>query len=111
MDPRLRQGIMETAQSLGMNPLDLATIISYETGGTFDPTKRGPTTQWGQHRGLIQFGEPQARQYGVNWNDPLGSQLGVNGGCRQVFHVERLEARHGNAGRLQHRERWRAGAI
>lgn len=85
MDPRLRQGIMETAQSLGMNPLDLATIISYETGGTFDPTKRGPTTQWGQHRGLIQFGEPQARQYGVNWNDPLGSQLGANGAVAKYF--------------------------
>lgn len=85
MDPRLRQGIMETAQSLGMNPLDLATIISYETAGTFDPAKRGPTTQWGQHRGLIQFGEPQAQQYGVNWNDPLGSQLGANGAIVKYF--------------------------
>lgn len=85
MDPRLRQGIMETAQSLGMNPLDLATIISYETGGTFDPAQRGPTTQWGQHRGLIQFGEPQARQYGVNWSDPLGSQLGPTGAVVNYF--------------------------
>lgn len=46
----LRSGILETAQALGMDPVDLATIISYETAGTFDPTKRGPTTQWGQHR-------------------------------------------------------------
>ena len=75
----LRTGILQTAQALGIDPLDLATVISYETGGTFDPTKRGPTTQWGQHRGLIQFGEPQARQYGVDWNDPLGSQLGPDG--------------------------------
>jgi len=57
----------------------LATAISYETAGTFDPTKRGPTTQWGQHRGLIQFGEPQARQHGVDWDDPIGSQLGPDG--------------------------------
>lgn len=75
----IRTGIIETANALGMNPVDLATIISYETAGTFDPTKRGPTTQWGQHRGLIQFGEPQARQYGVDWNDPLRSQLGADG--------------------------------
>jgi hypothetical protein len=75
----LRSGILQTAQSVGVDPLDLATVISYETAGTFDPTKRGPTTQWGQHRGLIQFGEPQARQYGVDWNDPLGSQLGPEG--------------------------------
>ena len=56
----LAPGIVQTARSLGINPVDLATVISYETAGTFDPTKRGPTTQWGQHRGLIQFGEPQA---------------------------------------------------
>lgn len=70
---------MATASALGVDPVDLATAISYETAGTFDPTKRGPTTKWGQHRGLIQFGEPQARKYGVDWNDPVGSQLGPNG--------------------------------
>lgn len=73
------RGIVESARALGINPLDLATAISYETGGTFDPTQPGPTTQWGQHRGLIQFGEPQAREYGVDWNDPVGSQLGEAG--------------------------------
>lgn len=73
----LRSLIVETANSIGISPVDLATAISYETGGTFDPTKRGPTTKWGQHRGLIQFGEPQARKYGVDWNDPIGSQLGA----------------------------------
>ncbi len=81
----LRDGIIATAQSLGMDPVDLATIISYETAGTFDPTKRGPTTQWGQHRGLIQFGEPQAQQYGVNWDDPMGSQLGPDGAVAKYF--------------------------
>lgn len=75
----LARGIRESANALGVSPVDLATVISYETAGTFDPAKRGPTTQWGQHRGLIQFGEPQARQYGVDWNDPIGSQLGAEG--------------------------------
>lgn len=81
----LRTGIIETAASLGMDPKDLATIISYETGGTFDPAQAGPTTQWGQHRGLIQFGEPQAREYGVNWADPMGSQLGPDGAVARYF--------------------------
>lgn len=81
----LRAGILSTAQALGMDPVDLATIISYETAGTFDPTKRGPTTQWGQHRGLIQFGEPQAQEYGVDWNDPVGSQLGPQGAVARYF--------------------------
>ncbi|WP_248127286.1 flagellar biosynthesis protein FlgJ [Brucella pituitosa] len=81
----LRSGIVETAQAIGADPVDLATAISYETGGTFDPTKAGPTTQHGQHRGLIQFGEPQAQQYGVDWNNPLGSQLGANGAVASYF--------------------------
>lgn len=81
----LASGIIATAAALGMDPADLATIISYETAGTFDPTKAGPTTQWGQHRGLIQFGEPQARQYGVDWSDPLGSQLGPDGAIVRYF--------------------------
>lgn len=75
----LASGIYETAQALGIDPIDLATVISYETAGTFDPTKSGPTTQWGQHRGLIQFGEPQAQQYGVDWDNPVASQLGADG--------------------------------
>lgn len=77
--PEVKDGIVQTASALGIDPVDLATTISYETGGTFDPTKRGPTTKWGQHRGLIQFGEPQARQHGVDWSNPVGSQLGPNG--------------------------------
>jgi len=84
-DPRLRSGIIEAANALGVDPVDLATAISYETGGTFDPSQKGPRTKWGQHRGLIQFGEPQAKQYGVNWDDPLGSQLGANGAIVRYF--------------------------
>lgn len=84
----LRSGIVATARSLGMNPLDLATIISYETAGTFDPMKAGPTTQWGRHRGLIQFGEPQAKQHGVDFSSPdaaLASQLGEDGAVARYF--------------------------
>lgn len=75
----MQRGIIESAEALGVDPVDLATIISYETSGTFDPTKRGPTTKWGQHRGLIQFGNPQAKKYGVDWNNPIGTQLGAEG--------------------------------
>lgn len=81
----LRDGIVETANAIGADPIDLATAISYETAGTFDPTKAGPTTQWGQHRGLIQFGEPQAQQHGVDWSDPMGSQLGADGAIASYF--------------------------
>jgi hypothetical protein len=75
----IRRGIVETADELGVDPVDVATAISYETGGTFDPVKAGPHTKYGRHRGLIQFGEPQAAQYGVDWSNPVASQLGRGG--------------------------------
>lgn len=75
----LAQAITETATKLGISPVDLATAISYETGGTFDPWKAGPTTQWGQHRGLIQWGEPQAKQYGVHKDMPVADQVAAAG--------------------------------
>lgn len=73
-----QQMIIAGAEARGLDPIDVATAISYETGGTFDPVKGGPTTQWGQHRGLIQFGEPQAQQYGADFSSPdaaMKSQL------------------------------------
>lgn len=63
MSAELRMAIAGAARALGINPVDLATAISYETGGTFNPTIKGPTTKWGTHRGLLQWGEPQAKQY------------------------------------------------
>lgn len=82
LPPRMRQLITETAIALQIPPEELATLISFETGGTMDPMQPGPTTRWGQHRGLIQFGEPQAKQYGVDFSSPeaaLESQLGKDG--------------------------------
>ncbi len=71
----LATAIMNSARRLQIDPIDLATAISYETGGTFDPWQAGPTTQWGQHRGLIQWGEPQRKQYGVYEGMPNSEQL------------------------------------
>lgn len=53
------------AKARGLDPIDVATAISYETGGKFDPTIKGPTTQWGTHEGLIQFGDPQGQEHGA----------------------------------------------
>lgn len=76
---RVSVGLREAADELGVDPVDLATIVSYETAGTFNPTKKGPTTKWGQHEGLIQFGQPQAKEYGYDRNNPYDSQLGRGG--------------------------------
>lgn len=61
----LRAGLIEAGRLLGVDPLHIGTTVSYETGGTFDPWQKGPTTKWGTHRGMIQFGEPQAQKYGA----------------------------------------------
>lgn len=75
MNPDLAAAITDSASRLGISPVDLATVISYETAGTFDPWKAGPTTQWGQHRGLIQWGEPQRQKYGVYEGMPVAAQM------------------------------------
>jgi hypothetical protein len=85
---RFRQKLQESADALGMPATELAAIISYETGGTFSPTKRGPTTKWGQHQGLIQFGKPQAKRYGADFSSAeaaLESQLGPDGAVVKYF--------------------------
>jgi hypothetical protein len=79
MSAELAQAIQATAGKLGIDPVDLATAISYETAGTFDPWKAGPTTKWGQHRGLIQWGEPQRQKYGVSQDMPVPAQVEAAG--------------------------------
>lgn len=79
MASRLAQAIIQTSQEIGANPAELATVISYETGGTFDEWKAGPRTQWGQHRGLIQWGEPQRQKYGVFQGMPVEDQVKAAG--------------------------------
>lgn len=80
--------LFETADELQMPVEDLATILSYETGGTLDPLQKGVITKWGQHEGLLQFGEPQAEQYGADFSSPevaLTSQLGREGAVANYF--------------------------
>lgn len=68
----VQKGIISIANRFGMNPVDVATFMRYETGGTLDPLQPGPTTQWGQHRGLIQMGEVQQKEYGINLDPKKG---------------------------------------
>ena len=71
--------LRRTAEKVGVDPVDLGTAISYETAGTFDPWKRGPTTKWGEHRGWIQWGEPQRAQYGVTRDSTPEQQMDAVG--------------------------------
>ena len=55
--------LVEVAGDLGVSPIDLATIIGFETGGTYNPNQWGG--QGGQYMGLIQFGPSERQKYGV----------------------------------------------
>lgn len=71
--PDLRTGITQAAQELGVSPEDLATVISYETGGTFNPGIRGGAGN--RHIGLIQFGPTEQAMYGASQDQTPGEQL------------------------------------
>jgi TP901 family phage tail tape measure protein len=67
------KAIMEMADRLGVSALDLATIISYETGGTFSTSKWGG--KGGDYLGLFQFGAEERKKYGVKAGQPFDDQL------------------------------------
>jgi hypothetical protein len=75
----MASAIRSTADKIGVDPQHLAAIMSFETGGTLDPWKAGPTTKWGQHMGLIQWGEPQRQQYGVSRDTSITDQVAAAG--------------------------------
>lgn len=61
LEQLVRQAAIE-AKKRNLKLEDVLTVISYETGGTFDkniPNKKGT------HKGLIQFGPEEQRVYGI----------------------------------------------
>lgn len=61
------------AQELGVPLVDLLTVISFETGGTFSTSIKGG--RGGQHLGLIQFGPNEQAQFGVKANQSPREQM------------------------------------
>jgi lambda family phage tail tape measure protein len=67
------KALVAAAGKLGVSPLDLATIIGFETGGSYSPSQRGGAG--GNYMGLIQFGGPERRQYGANAGQSFEEQV------------------------------------
>lgn len=71
--PEKAAAIAKVAKNIGVNPNDLASVISFETGGTFSPSKRNPKSS---ATGLIQFmegsGGTKGKYYGMS-RDKFGS--------------------------------------
>lgn len=73
MTDDFRSALIASASRLGINPADLATVISYETGGTFSPSIRGGAGN--RHIGLIQFGPNEQQRYGASQKQSAVEQL------------------------------------
>lgn len=67
------QALINAAKKLGVSPLDLATLISFETGGSFSPGIVGG--EGGRYQGLIQFGPTERAQYGMNRGQTFEEQI------------------------------------
>lgn len=84
--------LIDAAAKLGIRPLDLATIIAYETRGTFSPTVRGG--EGNRYKGLIQFGPEEWKKF----VEPLGAAGRTFQGQLPAV-VEFLQSRFGQVGR------------
>jgi hypothetical protein len=58
-----RMAIIEGARKLGLNPYEFGGFLSLESGMNMDPNIVGGAG--GRHKGLIQFGQNEQRQYGI----------------------------------------------
>lgn len=64
--------LTRAASTLGIDPVDLGSIISFESAGSFDPHKVGGAGN--KYKGLIQFGPDEQKKY-YRPNDTFDSQL------------------------------------
>jgi len=69
--------INRVARQIGADPLDLATVISYESAGKFSPSIYGG--KGGRHLGLIQFGPAEQKHYGVHAGQSFDEQMNAVG--------------------------------
>ena len=67
------KALMAAAQKLGISPLDLATIIGFETGGSYSPSQWGGAG--GNYMGLIQFGPNERKAYGAHQGQSFEEQV------------------------------------
>jgi len=88
------QKIKQVAANINADPIDLATLISFETAGTFSPSIRGPVVKGrGRAVGLIQFMPETSRELGTT-SEALAQMSQVE----QMDYVERYLVKRGFKG-------------
>lgn len=71
--PEIQSAYVATANRLGVSPLHLAAIVSYETGGTMSPRVRGG--KGNQYIGIFQASPDVRRKYGISERSTIPQQL------------------------------------
>lgn len=67
------KALNEAASELGVDPLDLATIIGFESAGSYSPDRMGGDND--EYMGLIQFSPDNQRVYGITQGMTFEEQL------------------------------------
>ncbi len=81
---------VQIAKEISVDPRDLLTIMSFETGGTFDPAKKNGAGSGAT--GLIQFMPSTARELGTTTSALAGmSQTEQLEYVRSYFHMRKSE--------------------
>jgi hypothetical protein len=86
-----QQALKQAADQLGIRPVDLAAVMSLETGGSFNPDIGGGAG--GKYRGLIQFGPSEQKTYG--WNKGMGFEQQVLGPVVKYLKARGVKPGHG----------------
>jgi len=86
-----QQALKQAAEQLGIRPVDLAAVMSLETGGSFNPDIGGGAG--GAYRGLIQFGPSEQKTYG--WNKGMGFEQQVLGPVVRYLKARGVKPGHG----------------
>lgn len=72
-DPEGASAMVDTARRLGLDPVELVAMMSWESGGTLNPWVAGGDR--GVYRGLIQFSPENQRIYGIHEGQSIAQQM------------------------------------
>ncbi|WP_163697252.1 hypothetical protein [Adonisia turfae] len=72
-DAQGAQALVNTANNLGLDPTQFAALMSWESGGTFNPNIMGG--DGGQYKGMIQFSPDNQNRYGTGAQQSIAEQM------------------------------------
>ena len=73
LSPEDRMAIFQGAKQLGLHPYEFGAFLSLESGMNMDPNIVGGAG--GKHKGLIQFGQNEQKQYGITGPQTRAGQM------------------------------------